>query len=375
LAARRTSRAVERERRGARALIASRPIDDLLPPLDHEELLVRRGRRSGLPVMVAVHSTARGPALGGVRLSTYARTQDAVLDVLRLSRAMSYKNAAAGLPLGGGKGVIALPAGMRLSGRARTAALHDFADVVDALDGRYLTAEDVGMTSRDMATIAHGTRHVTGLSRSRGGSGDPSPLTALGVEAAIETVCARLFGARSLRGRSIAIVGLGHVGARLAERCAKAGARLVLADLDADKRALAERLGARWTTPGRALSAQVDVLAPCALGGMLSAASVPRLGCRAIVGAANNQLTEEPVADLLARRGILWAPDFVVNAGGVINLAVELRPEGYDPAVARRQARAIGDTLAQVLDAADADGVTPLAAANALAQRQMAAVV
>jgi leucine dehydrogenase len=334
---------------------------------------VRRGRRSGLAVMVAVHSTARGPALGGCRMWTYAQTPHAVLDVLRLARAMSYKNAAAGLPLGGGKGVIALPAGRGpLAGRARTAALLDFADVVDALDGRYLTAEDVGMTSRDMATIATGTRHVTGLSRSRGGSGDPSPLTALGVEASAETVCARLFGSRSLRGRSIAIVGLGHVGARLAERCARAGAHLVLADVDPRKRTLAEKLGARWTTPVRALSAKVDVLAPCALGGVLSADSVPTLRCRAIVGAANNQLTEESVAALLAERGIVWAPDFVVNAGGVINLAVELRREGYDPAVARRQARAIGDTLAEVLEAAEAAGTTPLAAANTLAERRMA---
>jgi leucine dehydrogenase len=332
---------------------------------------VRRGRRSGLPVMVAVHSTARGPALGGVRLWHYERKPLAVLDVLRLSRAMSYKNAAAGLPLGGGKGVIALPLGTTLRGRARTAALLDFADVVDALDGRYLTAEDVGMSARDMAAIAQGTRHVTGLARSRGGSGDPSPLTALGVEAAIEMVCARLFGSPSLRGRSIAIVGLGHVGARLAERCARAGAQLVLADIDPARREIAERLGARWTTPRRGLTAKVDVLAPCALGGILSAASVPKLRCRAIVGAANNQLTEESVADLLARRGILWAPDFVVNAGGVINLAVELRPEGYDPVVAGRQTRAIGDTLAQVLDAADADGATPLAAANALAEQRM----
>ncbi|HEU4701396.1 MAG TPA: Glu/Leu/Phe/Val dehydrogenase dimerization domain-containing protein, partial [Conexibacter sp.] len=308
-------------------------------------------------------------------LWTYASAPLAVLDVVRLARAMSYKNAAAGLPLGGGKGVIALPQGTTLSGRARTAALLDFAEVVDALGGRYLTAEDVGMTARDMATIAEGTRHVTGLARSRGGSGDPSPMTAIGVEAAIETVCARLFGTPSLRGRSIAIVGLGHVGARLAQRCAKAGAQLVLADVDPARRQLAERLGARWTTPGRALTAKVDVLAPCALGGVLSAATVPRLRCRAIAGAANNQLTEERVAELLARRGILWAPDFVVNAGGVVNLAVELRPEGYDAAVARRQARAIGDTLAQVLDAAAADGVSPLAAASALAERRMRAGV
>lgn len=355
-------------------MVACRAIDRLLPPLDHEELVVRRGARSGLAVMVAVHSTARGPALGGCRMWSYAATPHAVLDVLRLARAMSYKNAAAGLPLGGGKGVIALPDGQApaaLTGSARTAALLDFADVVDALGGRYLTAEDVGVSSRDMATIARGTPHVTGRSRARGGSGDPSPLTALGVEAAIETICERLFGDRRLRGRSIAIVGLGHVGSRLAERCARAGARLTLADVDAAKRALADQLGAHWTTPARAMSAKVDVLAPCALGGVLDGASVERLRCRAIAGAANNQLTEDAVADLIAARGILWAPDFVVNAGGVVNLAVELRPEGYDAAVARAQTREIGATLATVLDAAEADGVTPLVAANALAERRM----
>jgi leucine dehydrogenase len=325
--------------------------------------------------MVAVHSTARGPALGGCRLSTYADVRLAVLDVLRLSRAMSYKNAAAGLPLGGGKGVIALPGGrdgIPLAGRARTAALLDFAEVVEALGGRYLTAEDVGMTSRDMATIARGTTHVTGLSRARGGSGDPSPLTALGVLAALEAVCERLFGSRSVHGRSVAIVGLGHVGARLAERLARAGATLVLADVDPAKRAVAERLGAHWTTPARALAADVDVLSPCALGGVLTPELVPRLRCRAIVGAANNQLTEDGVAELLAARGILWAPDYVVNAGGVINLAVELRPEGYDATVAHRRTLAIADTLVEVLDATDAQGTTPLQAANALAEARMA---
>lgn len=322
--------------------------------------------------MVAVHSTARGPALGGCRLWTYDDVRHAVLDVLRLSRAMSYKNAAAGLPLGGGKGVIALPRGTTLTGRARTAALLDFADVVDSLDGRYLTAEDVGMTSRDMAAIARGTPHVTGLSRAQGGSGDPSPLTALGVEAGMQTICEKLFGTGMLRDRSIAIIGLGHVGARLAERCAKAGARLTLADVDRSKRALAERLGARWMTPAAAMKARVDVLSPCALGGVLTADLVEHLRCRAIAGAANNQLSEDGVAELLAARGILWAPDFVVNAGGVINLAVELRDEGYDPAVARARTRAIADTLTEVLDQAETLGVTPLQAANALAERRMA---
>lgn len=301
---------------------------------------------------------------------TYPNAMIAVRDVLRLSRAMSYKNAAADLPLGGGKGVIALRPGTTLSGRGRTAALLDFAELVDSLGGRYLTAEDVGMTSRDMATIAQGTPHVTGLSRSRGGSGDPSPLTALGVEAAIQTICTHLFGSPMLRGRSIAIVGLGHVGARLARRCARAGATLVLADVDGSKRSLAEQLGARWTTPGRALTAKVDVLSPCALGGVLDETTVPKLRCRAIAGAANNQLSTDDVAELLAAREILYAPDFVVNAGGVINLAVEL--EGYDPVLARSRTRAIGTTLAEVLAAAQATGTTPLAAAVTLAERRLA---
>jgi leucine dehydrogenase len=298
---------------------------------------------------------------------TYSDVQLAVLDVLRLSRAMSYKNAAAGLPLGGGKGVIALPPGTTLAGRQRRDALLDFADVVDMLGGRYLTAEDVGMTSRDMATIAQETGYVTGLTRARGGSGDPSPFTALGVEAAMEAVCETLFGTTSLRGRSVAVVGLGHVGARLAERLARAGVRLTLADVDRGKRALAEKLGASWATPRAAMTARVDILSPCALGGVLDEAVVPKLRCRAVVGAANNQLSEDGVAGLLAARGILWAPDFVVNAGGVINLAVELEGD-YDPAVARTRTRGIADTLREILVA---DAPTPLAAANALAERRM----
>jgi leucine dehydrogenase len=324
--------------------------------------------------MVAIHSTARGPSLGGCRMWSYDDVQRATLDVLRLSRAMTYKAACADLPLGGGKGVIALPRGAGpLTGARRRAALLDFGDAVETLGGRYLTAEDVGIGSRDMPVMAERTRHVTGLATRRGGSGDPSPFTAIGVEAAIRTTCERLFGTRSLEGRSVAILGLGHVGSRVARLCARGGAQLVVTDVDAGKRALTEQLGARWTTPGRALTAKVDVLSPCALGAVLSEATVPTLRCRAIAGAANNQLTDEHVAELLAQRGILCAPDFVVNAGGIVNIAVELRPEGYDAAVARRDCRAIGETLAEVFATADAERVTPLAAANALAQRRLAA--
>lgn len=332
---------------------------------------MRRGPRSGLPTIVAVHSTVRGPALGGCRVWNYADPTLAVRDALRLARAMTYKAACADQPLGGGKGVIALPPGMRLSGRARRDALLDFGETVDQLGGRYVTAEDVGIGSRDMPVIAEATRHVSGLATSRGGSGDPSPFTALGVEAAIRTTCAQAFGDASLKGRTIAVIGLGHVGSRVATRCARAGARLVLADVDDSKRALAEQLGARWTTPARALTAKVDVLSPCALGGLLDATTVPRLRCRAIAGAANNQLATDAVAPLLAAREIVWAPDFVVNAGGIVNIAVEFEPGGYDAALARRRVRAIGDTLAEIFAAAAAERTTPLQAAVALGEQRL----
>lgn len=347
-------------------------MDPLLPPLDHEELYVRRGPRSGLPTIVAVHSTVRGPALGGCRMWTYEHVAFAVRDALRLAHAMTYKAAVAGLPLGGGKGVIVVPPGERLTGARRRDALLDFGETVDVLGGRYLTAEDVGIGSRDMPVIAERTQHVTGLSRERGGSGDPSPFTALGVEAAIATTLRHAFGDPSPKGRSVAVIGLGHVGSRVATRLARAGASLVVADVDESKRALADRLGARWTTPRRALTSRVDLVSPCALGGLLDQETVPRLRCRAIAGAANNQLTTTAVAAQLAERGILWAPDFVVNAGGIVNIAVEFEPGGYDAGTARTRTRAIGTTLDEIFGAAEIGGVTPLAAATALGERRLA---
>ena len=319
--------------------------------------------------IVAIHSTIRGPALGGCRMWRYDDSRAALRDALRLSRAMTFKAAVAGLPLGGGKGVIMIPAGVELTRDHRQAALLDFGDTVDALAGRYVTAEDVGTSSRDMSLIATRTKHVAGLSRRRGGSGDPSPFTALGVYAAIQTCCERIYGSRSLKDRSISLVGLGHVGERVAKLCARAGVKLVVADVDAGKRRVAEQLGARWMSPSKALEAKVDVLAPCALGGVLDDETVPRLRCRIVAGAANNQLADDGIAKLLAARGILWAPDFVANAGGIINIAVEL--EGYDPAVARRRVRGIADTLDQIFNVADADGATPLTAAMQLARSHL----
>jgi leucine dehydrogenase len=332
---------------------------------------MRRGRRSGLYTIVAIHSTVRGPALGGCRMWRYEDSRDALRDALRLARAMTFKAAVADLPLGGGKGVIMVPAAARLSSERRHAALLDFGDTVDSLGGRYITAEDVGTSSRDMSVIAAQTPHVVGLARSRGGSGDPSPFTALGVFEAIRTCAARALGSGSLRGRTVCVIGLGHVGSRVAKRCAQAGARLLLTDVDERRRAVAEQLGGRWLAPEEALEAPCDVLVPCALGGIFDEESVPRLRCRVIAGAANNQLADEDVADLLRARGILWAPDFIANAGGLINIAQELG--GYDARRARARVRQIGAVLEQVFDDAAAIGATPLTAAMELARRRLAA--
>ena len=342
-----------------------------LVSFDHEELVVRKGRRSGAYTVVAVHSTALGPSLGGCRMWRYESSGDGARDALRLSRAMTFKAAAAGLPLGGGKGVICADPGPAPSGKRRQAMLLDFADTVNTLEGRYVTAEDVGTGARDMAVIAKGTKHVTGLARSRGGSGDPSPFTALGVEAAMRACCAKRFGSPDLKGRTVAIVGAGRVGSKLARRLARAGARLIVADIDERKRELVKTLrAARWVEPSRALTAAVDVLAPCALGGSIDPATIGHLRCEVVCGSANNQLAHEGLAEDLAAHDILYAPDFIANAGGLINIAVEL--EGYDPARARRRVAVIERTMTLVLEQAEADRVTPVEAAYSLARAHLA---
>jgi leucine dehydrogenase len=339
--------------------------------LDHEELVIKRGRRSGVYTVVAVHSTKLGRALGGCRLWRYASSADAARDALRLSRAMTFKAAAAGVPLGGGKGVICAEPGATPAGRRRRAMLLDFADTVNVLEGAYITAEDVGTSADDMVVIAERSAHVTGLPRSLGGSGDPSPVTALGVEAAMRACCAHRFGSPILAGRTVAVVGVGRVGTQLARRLSAAGAKLIVADIDEQKRALADELpGARWADPNVALQAEVDVLAPCALGGAINGANVSRLRAEIICGSANNQLAHDGLADDLARLGILYAPDFIANAGGLINVAVEL--EGYDRDKALRRAWEIGRTMAQLLEDAERAAITPLAAAYALARRRLA---
>lgn len=338
----------------------------------HETLLVRDGRRSGLAMAIAIHSTVRGPALGGVRIWSYPRARDGVHDALRLAQGMTLKAAAAGLELGGGKGVICAPAEGLGDPVRRRAALLDFGDLVESLAGAYITAEDVGATPADIAVIAERTTHVTGLSRERGGSGDPSPFTALGVEAAMRACAAARFGSRELAGRKVTIAGLGHVGSHLARRLAVAGCELSVADIDRSRRALAAELGAAWLEPERALASECDLLAPCALGGAISSRSLEELRCGVVCGAANNQLTGDWLAEELAARGIVYAPDFIANVGGLIHVASEVL--GYDEERAVELAEAIEASMARVLELAQDRGVTPLAAARELAFARLEAV-
>jgi leucine dehydrogenase len=339
-------------------------------PLEHEDLILHRGSRSGRYVIVAVHSTALGPALGGVRLWHYAAATDGIRDALRLARGMTFKAAAAGLSLGGGKGVICGPPSSP-TGRERRDLLLDFGDVVESLEGRYITAEDVGMSPSDLVVIRERTAHVTGLPPERGGSGDPSPFTALGVEAAMRACARERFGSPALAGLRIVIAGLGHVGEKLARRLIERGAELAVSDVDPGKRSVAGALGAEWIEPEQELVAECDILAPCALGGAIDAANLPLLRCAIVCGCANNQLTDDALAESLAERGILYAPDFVVNAGGLIHVYREIR--GYSEERARELALGIESNLQAILRTASKRSMTPLEAARSVAHKRLAA--
>jgi glutamate dehydrogenase/leucine dehydrogenase len=338
---------------------------------DHEQVQVRRGPRSGLPVIVAVHSTTLGQAIGGCRFAQYPSWRDGLTDALRLSAAMSDKCALAGLPNGGGKTVVALPPGRVVDAAARRSMLHDVGDVIAALDGAYATGPDVGTGPADMVTIAERTPYAFCRPAEAGGSGDSSTHTAAGVVASLHAVCAEVFGSPRLAGRRFTLVGLGRVGADLARRLAAAGADLIVADVDPGKRQLADDLAAAWLEPEAAWQSETDVLVPAALGGVLRPDTVGRLRCAAIAGPANNQLDEPATAGLLHRRGILWAPDYVVSAGGILHaVAVELHHETTEQAAAR--VAGIGDTLTAILRDAAQAGITPAAAALEESRRRRA---
>lgn len=334
----------------------------------HEMVVLGTDPETGLRAIVAIHSTALGPALGGTRMYPYPSEEEALRDALRLSEGMSLKSAAAGLDLGGGKAVI-----IGDPARDKTRALlREYGRLVHRLAGAYITAEDVGTTADDMLAVAETTGWVSGLPRSVGGSGDPSPLTARGVVAAMRAVATHLWGSADLADRRVAIQGVGKVGAELARMLAEAGARLLVSDVDEEAaRRIAAETGGSWLEPDAVMGAECDFLAPCALGGVLNDATIPTLGCAAVVGSANNQLAEHRHALMLAGRGILYAPDFVVNAGGVINISVEFGVNGYEPDVARCRVDAIESQMSSILVEAGARGITPTEAATEIAQERI----
>jgi valine dehydrogenase (NAD+) len=335
----------------------------------HEQVVFCQDRATGLHAIIAIHSTALGPALGGTRFRAYPSEDAALDDVLRLSRTMTYKSAVAGLDLGGGKAVIIGDPHIDRS----DALIRAYAGFIDRVGGRYITAEDVGTTEADMNLIQEVTPWVTGVSESRGGSGDTSPATAWGLLHAMRAVAQHLWGDASLSGRHVVISGVGKVGSHLAEHLLAAGARLTVSDVDdaAVKRVAAaapDRIDI--ALPERAHAVPCDIYSPCALGGALGVSTIPELRTTAVVGGANNQLEEPRCADLLADASVLYAPDFVVNAGGVINVADELA--GYNRERAWARVAGIFDTTIAVVRRAEGEGITTETAAERIAEERLA---
>ena len=335
------------------------------PPFTHERVLMTTGQRSGLTIIVAVHSTVLGQALGGARLWQYEDWSDALTDALRLSAAMTLKNAAAGLARGGGKSVIRIPVSQSLSDEQKRDAMLDLGDAIESLGGAYMTAEDVGTSAELMAVVAERTAHVCGLPPEQGGVGEPADATAAGVYASILSTLEAVHGSRTVAGRHFVISGLGQVGGRLARMLAEAGARLSVADV-ADRRALAAELGAEWVPVAEAHRIEADMFVPCGLGGVLTPEVIEELRVASVVGAANNQLAHPDGALQLRHRGIAWAPDFVVNAGGVIYLDMASSPDADAASIEARVSR-IGETVTRIFADAEKNDVTTLEAAESLA--------
>ncbi len=330
----------------------------------HERVLLAADPATGLKAILAVHSTARGPAFGGCRLWSYDNELAALNDALRLSQGMSLKNALANLPFGGGKAVILKPQGHF----DRAALFAAFGRAVQSLQGAYITAEDVGTTTADMKGMMAHTAYVSGIPREGAFGGDPSPKTAYGVFVSIDEGVKRVLGRESLEGVRVALQGLGAVGWHLAEYLHKAGAKLVVADVNAEKVARAQtELGATAVGVAEILAADVDVVAPCALGATLNAQSIPALKAALIAGAANNQLATAADGDALQARGITYLPDYLVNAGGIISVAREYRNEGEEAAVMAEVGQIRG-RVAELLERVKLSGQTPAREADAWAR-------
>ncbi|KZD10289.1 Glu/Leu/Phe/Val dehydrogenase dimerization domain-containing protein [Oceanibaculum pacificum] len=328
---------------------------------NHEQVVFCNDAETGLKAIIAIHDTTRGPSLGGCRMWPYASEAAAVTDALRLSRGMTYKSALAGLPLGGGKSVIIGDAKTQKS----PALFRAFGRFVDSLGGRYIAAEDVGTGVADIEAMRQVTRHVAGTA---GGSGDPSPVTAYGVFQGIRAAAKAKLGRDDLAGLRVAVQGLGHVGLDLARQLYEAGAALIVADIDLDRIARATTAYRAEAMPAdRIHAADVDIFAPCALGAILNDATIPEIKAGIIAGAANNQLAEERHGAALMKRGILYAPDYAINAGGIINIHHESAGK-YDRAAALRQVEGIYDTLLEIFARAAAEGIPTSDAADRVAE-------
>ena len=338
--------------------------------MGHERVLFCSNPAVGLRAIIAVHSTVLGPGLGGVRMWPYASMDEALTDVLRLSRGMTYKAASAGLHLGGGKAVILGDPKQDKS----EALLRSFGRYVESLGGLYITAEDVGTDMDDMEQILAETRWVTGLSLAQGGGGDPSPVTAFGVLQGIKAAAAWQLGSPRLAGHTVAIQGLGSVGFALARYLRDEGARVLAADIDPDAAARArDQLAVEVLAPAEVLEAECDVLAPCALGAVLDDHSIPKLRCKIVAGAANNQLAdEERHGQALHDRGILYAPDFVLNAGGLFNVYSELT--GYNRETALSMARGLYQNTTRIFEMSRAHAIPTSVAAHRIAEDRIASV-
>jgi leucine dehydrogenase len=333
---------------------------------DHEQLVFCREASSGYRGVIAVHNTTLGPALGGTRFWHYKSEADAVVDVLRLSRGMTYKAAVAGLSLGGGKSVVMADHGTL----DREAIFRAHGRFIESLKGRYITAEDVGTSPADMDYIKLETEHVVGL---QGRSGDPSPVTAYGVYQGIKASAKVRFGSDSLAGKTVAVQGCGHVGYYLCGYLHEEGARLVVTDIDTEKvKRVVEEFRARAVGLDEIYGVQADVFAPCALGAIINDNTIKQLKVKIVAGGANNQLAEERHGDLLEEKKILYAPDYVLNAGGLINVNSEL--EGWSAERAKRKAGEIYDTLLRLFELAKEEGIPTYRAADRLAERRIEAV-
>jgi leucine dehydrogenase len=340
---------------------------------EHELVELVHDRASGLTAIIAIHSSHLGPGAGGTRFWHYPKPDAAMRDALRLSRGMSYKNAMAGLPMGGGKAVVLLEKG----GEKTPEMLAAFGDAVDALAGRYVTAEDVGATEADMVAISHRTPHVCGLPADDGSiGGDPGPFTAMGIYHGIKAAVRHKLGKDSVEGVRVALQGCGSVGGGVARLLAKDGARLIVSDIHAERaKALARDVGGEAVSPERIMGASCDVFSPNALGAILDEEGIARLDCAIVAGGANNQLARPEHGALLAGRGILYAPDYVINAGGIINVGLEYlcrqHGEPCDINEVRKRIAQIPDRLEAIWQESEETGRSADVVADAMARRMI----